>query len=152
MLNMSEFLKGREVKANTLSNYVTRHPELFEGHVKREGKNTFFDDEAVRILEEKYPIAKPVVIVNGLSQEEERELRKRLQQSQELLLAMQNELTNTKLQLAEKETLSLRIEMKDEKIEQLSREVDELKTTNQELKEAIEKDRKRGLIQRIFNR
>lgn len=130
MLNISEFLKGREVKPNTLSNYIARHPELFEGHVKREGKNTFLDDEAVRILEEKYPLAKPVVIINGLSQEEERELREKLQRTQEMLVAMQNELVNTKLQLAEKEKAEFLLELKEEKIEELTKEVETMKKRN----------------------
>lgn len=138
MLNISEFLKGREVKPNTLSNYIARHPELFEGHVKREGKNTFLDDEAVRILEEKYPLAKPVVIINGLSQEEERELREKLQRTQEMLVAMQNELANTKLQLAEKEKAEFLLELKEEKIEELTKEVETMK--------------KRTLWERIINK
>ncbi len=138
MLNISEFLKGREVKPNTLSNYIARHPELFEGHVKREGKNTFLDDEAVRILEEKYPLAKPVVIINGLSQEEERELREKLQRTQEMLVAMQNELVNTKLQLAEKEKAEFLLELKEEKIEELTKEVETMK--------------KRTLWERIINK
>lgn len=130
MLNISEFLKGREVKPNTLSNYIARHPELFEGHVKREGKNTFLDDEAVRLLEEKYPLAKPVVIINGLSQEEERELREKLQRTQEMLVAMQNELVNTKLQLADKEKAEFLLELKEEKIEELTKEVETMKKRN----------------------
>lgn len=138
MLNISEFLKGREVKPNTLSNYIARHPEQFEGHVKREGKNTFLDDEAVRILEEKYPLAKPVVIINGLSQEEERELREKLQRTQEMLVAMQNELVNTKLQLAEKEKAEFLLELKEEKIEELTKEVETMK--------------KRSLWERIINK
>ena len=150
-MKISEFIQGRNVEKQSVYRYLTRHENLMS-QCQKDGKELELPPEVVAELDKQYPLAKPVVIVNGLSQEEERELRKRLQQSQELLLAMQNELTNTKLQLAEKETLSLRIEMKDEKIEQLSREVDELKTTNQELKETIEKDRKRGLWQRIFNR
>ena len=130
MQNITEFLKGREVKPNALSNYITRHPELFEGHVKREGKNTFLDDEAVRLLEEKYPLAKPVVIINGLSQEEERELREKLQRTQEMLVAMQNELVNTKLQLAEKEKAEFLLELKEEKIEELTKEVETMKKRN----------------------
>ena len=53
---LSEFLKGRDVKINTVSNYISRNPDKFENHVTRDGKHTILDDEAIRILEEKYPI------------------------------------------------------------------------------------------------
>ncbi len=65
-----EFCKAHDVKQATVTNYITRHPEEFEGHTKKRGKAVELDDEAVRLLDIKYPIPKPVTVINGVPEEE----------------------------------------------------------------------------------
>ena len=136
-MKISEFVQGRGVEKQAVYRYINRHPELLEKCTKC-GKELELSPEVVAELEEKYPLAKPVVIINGLSQEEERELREKLQRTQEMLVAMQNELVNTKLQLAEKEKAEFLLELKEEKIEELTKEVETMK--------------KRSLWERIINK
>jgi predicted RNase H-like nuclease (RuvC/YqgF family) len=150
-MKISEFVKGRDIEKQAVYRYLSRHGELME-KCKKDGKELELPPDVVAELEKQYPLAKPVVIVNGLSQEEERELREHLQKSQELLISIQNELTNTKLQLAEKEKTELLLEVKEEKIEQLTREKEQLGREVEKLREQREQDRKRGLWARILNR
>lgn len=114
---LSDFLKGRDVRINAVSNYISRNPEIFEGHVTRQGKNTILDDEAIRILDEKYPFPKPNIIINGLDPEAERELREKLQKAQELIIKLQNELTDQKLLNAEYKANSKLIEVREKALE-----------------------------------
>ena len=136
---LSEFLRGRNVKINAVSNYISRNPDLFEGHVRREGKNTFLDDDAVRILDEKYPFAKPTVIINGLDPDEERALRERLQKAQEVIIQMQNELTDCKLLNAEKDANLRLIEDRHQRLEEETKA----------LKEELEKERNKKWWQKL---
>lgn len=128
---LSDFLKGRDVRINAVSNYISRNPEIFEGHIKRQGKNTILDEEAIRILDEKYPFPKPNIIINGLDPESERELREKLQKAQELIIKLQNELTDQKLLNAEYEANNKLIEahekLLEDKITELSADLEKEK-------------------------
>ena len=128
-MKISEFIQGRDVEKQSVYRYLKRHDELMS-KCQKDGKELELPPDVVAELEKQYPLAKPVVIINGLSQEEERELREKLQRTQEMLVAMQNELVNTKLQLAEKEKAEFLLELKEEKIEELIKEVETMKKRN----------------------
>lgn len=128
-MKISEFIQGRDVEKQSVYRYLKRHDELMS-KCQKDGKELELPPDVVAELEKQYPLAKPVVIINGLSQEEERELREKLQRTQEMLVAMQNELVNTKLQLAEKEKAEFLLELKEEKIEELTKEVETMKKRN----------------------
>lgn len=129
---LSDFLKGRDVRINAVSNYISRNPELFNGHVTRQGKNTILDDEAIRILDEKYPFPKPNIIINGLDPEAERELREKLQKAQELIIKLQNDLTDQKILNAEyeanKRLLEAHEKALEDKITELSADLEKEKS------------------------
>lgn len=67
---IADFIKGRDVQPNAISNYIARHEEEFKGHIKRVGKNTELDEYAIRILEEKYPYPKPTTVITGIPEED----------------------------------------------------------------------------------
>ena len=153
---LSEFLKGREVKINAVSNYISRNPEKFEGHVTREGKNTILDEEAVRILDEKYPMPKPVVIVNGVPEEEHRAVLERLNKAQEVIIMLQNELTDQKLLVAEREAHNMLLEDKQEHMEErlieekMKREAAESRIST--LQEELEMEKNKTWLQKLFKK
>lgn len=160
---LSEFLKGRDVKINAVSNYISRNPDKFEGHIKREGKNTILDDEAVRILEEKYPYPKPITIFNGVPEEEHMKVLEDLLQAKSAIIMLQNELTDQKLINAQNEANMMLLEDKKEYLEQrmqereqeqqnLKKELSEQEQENRKMKEEIERLRNRKLFDRIFNK
>jgi len=131
-LILSEFVRGRDVRINAVSNYISRNPELFEGHIRREGKNTILDDEAVSILEKKYPMPKPVILVEGVPEEEHREVLGKLSKAQELIISLQNQLTDQKLLNAEHEYNMKLLEEKqsraDEMVAELKAELEKEKS------------------------
>ena len=71
MLTLSAFARGRDVEPKTVSIYMKRHNMTYN-------KDKGLTDEQIAILDEIYPIPKPVIVVNGLSAEEERQLREEL--------------------------------------------------------------------------
>lgn len=71
MLTLSAFARGRDVEPKTVSIYMKRHNMTYN-------KDKGLTDEQIAILDEIYPIPKPVIVVNGLPAEEERQLREEL--------------------------------------------------------------------------
>jgi hypothetical protein len=128
-MKISDFVTGRSVEKQAVYRYLTRHPNLME-KCQKDGKELDLPDDVVAALDAQYPLSKPVVIINGLPPEDERALRQQLQTAQDALLRMQQELTETKLQLAAKEQTELLLTMKDDKIEALSTEIKNLKERN----------------------
>lgn len=146
---LSEFIKGRNVKINAVSNYISRNPELFEGHIRREGKNTYLGDEAVRILDAKYPLPKPAIVINGVPEDEHRAVlqqlvinNEKLAEAREIMLQMQEQLTEQKLLAAEAEHRAALIEAGEQ------HKTKEIET----LKEELAQLKNRGLWDRIRNR
>lgn len=70
-MNLSQFAQSRGLKQQTVSAYVQRHPEIFNGHISRNGKNKILDGEAISRLEEKYPLPQAELIAQ-LTAENER--------------------------------------------------------------------------------
>ena len=71
MLTLSAFARGGDVEPKTVSIYMKRHNMTYN-------KDKGLTDEQIAILDEIYPIPKPVIVVNGLPAEEERQLREEL--------------------------------------------------------------------------
>ena len=99
MLTLSAFARGRDVEPKTVSIYMKRHKMTYD-------KDKGLTDEQIAILDEVYPIPKPVVVIQGLPAEEERKLREDLQVALQRLSVAQErivELTekNATLQLLE---------------------------------------------------
>lgn len=178
---LSEFLRGRDVKINAVSNYISRNPEKFEGHIKREGKNTILDDEAIRILEEKYPLPKPITIINGLDPDKERELREELADALKKLTWSENQRAGLEKILGEQkgliesneakmlaletqkdaeisvleiknEHLQYRMQEQEQEQARTKTELLEQEQENRKLREEIERLRNRSLFDRIFNK
>lgn len=136
-MRITDFVVGRGVEKQAVYRYLTRHPELMEKCTK-EGKEIDLPDAVVAALEEQYPLQKPVIVVDGLPPEEERQLRQQLQQAQEQLIRMQQELGECRLQLAAKEQTEMLLGMKSEELEKATLELDRLKN--------------RGLWERLINK
>ena len=171
LILLVNFAKQRNVKADTIATFIRRHPEVFEGHVKQQGNRMILDEKAEEILDEKYPMPKPVVIVNGLDLEEERELKAKLEEALLLLARSESRRADLEKALAEQkgliesyESKVLALEtQKDSEIMVLKSEkeadrrvfeveLDTLKTKNEELDKEIQRMLNRSLFERIFNK
>ena len=55
ILNIKQFAETHNIKYEAVSMYISRHKELFEGHIIITGKYKILDNEAIKILEKQYP-------------------------------------------------------------------------------------------------
>ena len=99
MLTLSAFARGRDVEPKTVSIYMKRHNMTYN-------KDKGLTDEQIAILDEIYPIPKPVIVVNGLPAEEERQLREELDEVRKKLDVAKDKIielteSNATLQLVE---------------------------------------------------
>jgi TolA-binding protein len=158
-MTITEFARARNVQAQTISIYIKRHEKLFKGHTSKAGKTIELDEVALKILDEKYPLPKPVEII------EDTESREKLIKAQELIIQLQDKLNQAQSKIAQAEATQLLLEDRtiqlkkaDERIEKIEAESQELKNEIKELTDKsneqvaeIERLKSRGLIARIFN-
>lgn len=154
-MKLVDFAKERGVDSRTIHKYMERYPEI-RNDCKKDGKNLIMGDYALRELDKVYPLPKPVVVINGLNPDEERKLREDLDNAQKAIIMLQNELTDHKLFLMEKEQgialLEERKEHTEEKNKALEAENGDLKAQNEELQEKLRKMENRSFLERIFNK
>lgn len=165
-LKIKEFIKGRDVSYSTVAMYIKRNKDMFNGHIGRSG-NIVLDDIAIAILDKKYPILKPVEII------QDEELRKQLIEAQEKIIELQGhinmmlpvvqeykhqqylleEVEKTANQaIKEKEKIEKARDIYKEKlIEQLS-ELDKLNHENDFIQEQNKMLKSRTFFERLFNK
>ena len=62
-LKIQEFIKDRNVKYGTVTQYIKRHGDVFKEHVGRSKGKVELDDFAVAELDKIYPFPKPVEVI-----------------------------------------------------------------------------------------
>ncbi len=179
-MKLTGFAKERGIPRDTITQYIRRNPELFEGHTKVDGKWLIIDEEAERLLNEKYPLPKPVEII------EDKESRAKLIKAQELIIQLQDKLGQAQGKIAQAEAMQLMLEDKERQLDRAEgqiekmeaeaadlrsenkrlmmensetfRHVQELKAqntviieANEEITKELERLKNRGLFARIFN-
>lgn len=166
-MKIQEFVQDRDVTYRAVSMYIKRHEKLFRGHVGNSGKIDL-DDIAVTLLEQKYPLKKPVEII-----QDDMAARQQLIKAQETIIDLQEHINHMLpfvwnyehhqelLESAEKETEKAVKEK--EKVEQVAEflhkevgaqfsEVDELRCENEQLKKTIELLYSRNFFERLSNK
>lgn len=125
-MKISEFVIGRNVEKQTVYRYISRHEELLS-QCEKDGKELEMPMEVVLELEKQYPMPKPTIVINGVPEEEHRQVLERLAKTQELIIKIQNELTDQKMLALEKDIEMRFLEDKqkktDEEIEYLKEEL-----------------------------
>ena len=158
-VKLADFIKKRNVEGTTVTAYVRRHPELFEGHTKVKGKFMYIDDEAEKLLDEKYPLPKPVEVI------EDKESRDKLLKAQEYIIKLQQQLNQQATQIAQAEAQKVLLEDKerqlaeikhqsrdkDRQIEEAQGHIDEEKDRADQAEAEVERLKNRGLWARIRN-
>lgn len=135
-MNISEFAESRHVGTQTVSKYISRHPELFDGLVTREGKSVVLSDAALEKLDAVYPLPKPVeVIVDHAS-------RDKLILAQERIIQLQEQLTAQAQLVADARYYKLMIEQKDSAIESRDQELAEQSAALKEKDAALQESEK----------
>ena len=88
LVRLADFAKERNVDRNLVTQYVRYHPEIFEGHTTEYKRSLYGDDVALKALDEKYPLPKPVEVIKD---PEADNLRRQVIALQEQLLASQKQ-------------------------------------------------------------
>ena len=116
-MNISDFAKSRGIEPQTVSRYISRHADEFDGLVTKEGKSVVLSDEALEKLDEVYPNPKPVeIIVDHAS-------RDRLIVAQEKIIQLQQQLADQAALVAEAKFHQLLLEQRDEEIARRKEEI-----------------------------
>lgn len=166
-MKIKDFVKERNISYDTVRRYIVRNENIFRGHVGIRGKIDL-DDVAVELLNQKYPLKKPVEII-----QDDMAARQQLIKAQETIIDLQEHINHMLpfvwdyehhqelLESAEKETEKAVKEK--EKVEQVAdllhkkvgeqfSEVDELRRENARLRETIEKLYSRSFFERLSNK
>lgn len=126
---VSSFAESRNVDRNAITQYIRRHPDLFEGHTIVESQRMYFDDAAMEFLDKQYPLPSPVEVIPDTKS---RELLLAEQQKtimlQEELMKLKDQLHESQLKLAKQENNILLLEDRSKRME----------SENTEMKEKIE--------------
>jgi len=165
-MNITEFASARNEQSQTISIFIKRHPEQFEGHTRKVGKTVELDEVALEILEKQYPLPRPVQLMNGVDPEEHKAVQDKLTAAQEFIIKLQDKMMEDQKLLAQAEAQKIlledresqlkiateegekkdtEIDLQKKKIEEQNRQLEELKLENERLKN-------RSLFERIFNK
>lgn len=160
---LKEFSSQRNVDRYAVAQYIRRHRELFEGHTEIKNNKMYIDDEGVELLGQKYPMPKPVYVVNGVEPEEHQRVVQQLQMALESLQKAQDErsLLMDRVNSLEVEISENRVYLEDKNkevenlLEQKNEWEERAKQTMVELKEVnnkLEKLKNRSFLERLFNK
>lgn len=134
-MTISEFASSRGISPQTVTMYITRHADLFDGHISKDGKNTVIDNEALTLLNKKYP--DPVSLVEIRDTEETlQKLAEAEAKAEQFRLAFEKAQEELKqLYAAQAANATLVEEAKSQKLllEDRSRELTETKEKNDRL-------------------
>lgn len=140
-MTITEFARSRNEQVNTVSKYIREHSE-FEGHITSKGKQRFLDDFAIELLDKKYPLPKPVILQQGIPEEEHlkalQEKDDTIQHLQQVIIDIQAKQSSLLLELGELKGKSLLLEDKEKQV--------------QEMKEELETLKNKTFFQRLFNK
>lgn len=159
-MKLVDFCSSRNIQTQTVGKYIERHPEIFTGHISKDGKLIVLDEIAEKILAEKYQ-AKPIPI-----SEEETRLLKKIEDSQNFIIHLQQEIIQKDKILLETQNNLAVLEYKNQELEELKEDnkklgnsVFDLEKQNQDLLKELESVKKekerlenRNFFQRLFNK
>jgi len=132
MQKISDFAEERNVDRNAVTQYIRRHEELFKGHTKIEGNSMFADDEAMQLLDKKYPLPKPIEII------EDKESRQELIKTQRLVIQLQESLKEAQGLIAKAEATQMLLEDKEIQLEKAEQRLDKAEEEKRRLESKIE--------------
>ena len=110
-MNITEFAKSRNIKPQTVSRYINRHSEKFDGLVLKSGKEITLSEEAIYILDKVYPLPKPIQVIV------DHESRDKLVEAQSIIIKLQQQLNNQAEQIAGSRINQILLEQKEQELE-----------------------------------
>jgi len=151
-LKITEFLQGRGVERQAVTRYINRHEDVFKGHTERSGKEIELDEFAVAELDRKYPLLKPVTVIDGVPQAEFIAIQKELIESHRQLEALQSRMLEMSNRVAIAEAQELLLEDRTRQLEALQAKEEAKEQEIRELREALEQERSKSWLQKLFGK
>ena len=143
-MTITEFAESRGVEPQAVNRYLLRHKDV-KGTCVKNGKTIELSEEALELLQKKYPVPKPVQIIKGVPQEEYDKLLKMYAAAEKEIADIQGlRMEETKLLMKTKEKL---FQLEDKSREDLQKEKNRADMAEAE----VERLQSRNLLQRIFN-
>lgn len=137
-MKLVEFAKQRGVARDTITQYIRRHPELFDGHTEVKGKLLFLDAEAERLLNEKYPLYSPIELVEDVEIIKElSETRKALAQAERHVAELYKRFSDQTAAIAQAEAVKMLLEDKEEQLQDSKKQIHDYKQEIQELSDQL---------------
>lgn len=163
-MNISDFARSRSVDPQAVSRYISRHPEL-QKLTTRVGKTVELTPEAERLLDEVYPLPRPVQVIQGIPAEEYEALQKKYAAALEKLSQVQEIRLEEQKLVAAGEAAQLLLSDREDQLREVRQRLEEEKSRADAAEEAaktsaaaateaereINRLRTRGLWARIRN-
>lgn len=137
-MTITAFLQGREVERQAVTRYINRHPEIFEGHTRKEGKEIDLDEYAVDYLAELYPLIKPVTLIQGVPQEDYIKIQGELIEAHRRLYTLSERLSEAQGQLSMANATQMLLEDKERLVDEQKQELSEKDKEIAELRERLQ--------------
>lgn len=158
-MTIAEFAKKRKVDQQAVYKYINRHSDLFEGHLSNTQPRQL-DEEALKILSEKYPEINPIEVV------EDTDAYKQLVEAKNQIIKMQQQICVYEKMKSDSEASQRLLEQKENDNEWLKGQLEKAQkeaaderqkseTAKKEAEEArleAERLRSRGFWARVFNK
>ena len=126
-MNIAEFAASRGLQTQTVAKYIRMHPEIAK-HVTDSGSGKQLGDEAIRLLEKKYPLPEPVHVVNGVPETEHLQAiadkDAEIQKLQRAMIDLQNRYVDLQQQLSDNVVKAALLEDREQQLQQLRDELD----------------------------
>ena len=126
--------------------YISRHRELFEGHIKEVGKFKHLDNEAIKILEKQYP---PNIRYESI---ENKEFKEKYFESLEEINYLQKQLLQAQKQIGEFRANQLLIESQKAQLKSSDLLINQLRNDIEYLERQCISLKKRTLFDFLFRR
>lgn len=140
-MNIAEFAAARGIQTQTVAKYIRMHPEIGE-HVTDSGSGKQLGDEAIRLLEKKYPLPAPVHVINGIPEAEHLQAiadkDAEIQKLQRAMIDLQNRYVDLQQQLSDSVVKAALLEDREQQL--------------QLLRDELESERKKSFWQRLLGR
>lgn len=128
-MTITEFANSRDIEPQAVSRYIGRHEE-FIGHISvnpKNGKEKLLDDIAIELLGEKYPLPKPIEVIEGVAPQEYQKVVNSMLELQELNNKMQEQLLDAQELIAGATAQKLMLEDRERQIAELKAEIEKSK-------------------------
>lgn len=127
-MTITEFARIHDVQVQTVAKYVREHDE-FKGHITKKGNTRVLDNEAIQMLEKKYPLPKPVQVIDGIAPklhyEALAEKDNQIQALQKIIIDLQSRQSQLLEEIGDLRGKTLLLEDRNRQIEELKTELQE---------------------------